>query len=122
MTAAFNGTITDGSLFKVISITEGSTEIDGSLTIPEGESASEAASLLGTALTNGDINGPGNDLVVTSSSVTVNGSGGDDDDDNLALILGITIPVAIIIIAVIAFCIWKNTKGDGDKLKNEDSG
>lgn len=37
------------------------------------------------------------------------------DSDNLGLILGLTIPIGVILIAVIGFCCWKKKQADEDR-------
>ena len=34
------------------------------------------------------------------------------DDDNLGLILGLTIPIGVILIAVVGFLLWKKNQND----------
>jgi len=49
----------------------------------------------------------------SSGMCEMNGDG--SDSDNLGLILGLTIPIGVILIAVAGFCYWKKKQNDDDR-------
>lgn len=52
-------------------------------------------------------------IVVNGGSITPDNNGGDEGSSsgpNLAIILGVTIPVGILLIAIIAYCIFNKTR------------
>jgi hypothetical protein len=87
------------------SATEGSVIIDSSVTVSQGENSETVFNNAATELSTADTIGG---LSVESTNVErVGFSAEEDDSSNLGLILGVSIPIGLIILAAVVFAIVK---------------
>lgn len=61
------------------------------------------------------------DLELESSSVQASGFSVEEEDSNLGIILGVSIPAAILLIAAIIACIVKKKGGNADQGSYEEN-
>lgn len=100
------------------SITQGSVIVAGNINVQQ-NTASNSVNNQYNSLTQGFSQGSTiATMPITSSTIVVNGGSVTPDDGgnggssgpNLAIILGVTIPVGILLIAIIGYCIFNKTR------------